>query len=39
MPEGHQFFTLEGNAVVPLIGFLKTHDKVENPVDAYPYEL
>jgi hypothetical protein len=39
LPEGRRYFTREGNAVVPLPGFLRARDEVARPVDAYPYEL
>ncbi len=38
MPEGRQYFTLEGDAIVPLPEFVR--DKAtKSPLDAYPYEL
>ena len=39
LPDGRQFFTREGNAVVPLPEFVKSVGRVDNPLDAYPYEL
>jgi hypothetical protein len=39
LPDGHQFFTREGNAVVPLSGFLLARGRVSHPVEMYPYEL
>jgi hypothetical protein len=39
LPEGHQFFAREGNAVVPLAEFLRMKSQVSHPVDVYPYEL
>lgn len=39
LPEGRQFFACEGNAVVPLSGFLRAAGKVARPIEAYPYEL
>jgi hypothetical protein len=38
MPEGRQYFTLEGDAIVPLPEFARDRGK-KSPLDAYPYEL
>ena len=39
LPDGRQFFTREGNAVVPLPEFTRVAGRVDNPVEVYPYEL
>ncbi len=39
MPEGKRYFTREGNAVVPLVGFARDRESAVSPIDAYPYEL
>jgi hypothetical protein len=39
LPDGRQFFTLEGGAVVPLDGFLKASRDNQAPLSVYPYEL
>lgn len=39
MPEGRQYFTREGNAVVPLPEFLRDLSDTPDPLALYPYEL
>jgi|SRR5579864_597987 len=39
LPEGEQFFTLEGNAVVPLAEFEASRNDPKAACQAYPFEL
>jgi hypothetical protein len=39
IPEGEQFFTLEGNAIVPLEEFIKGSHDAAAEEDAYPFEV
>lgn len=39
MPDGREFFALEGKAVVPLPEFSAACACGEKPLEAYPYEL
>ncbi len=39
MPDGKQFFAMEGNAAVPLAEYLKARDAGVSPDEAYPYEI
>jgi hypothetical protein len=39
LPEGKRFFTLEGNAVVPLGEFVEASRNPQPPLAFYPYEL
>ena len=39
LPDGKQFFRLEGDAVVPLPEFADVHQDPQSELAAYPYEL
>ncbi len=39
LPEGKQFFNLEGDAIVPLPEFAAVHRDPGSELSAYPYEL
>ena len=39
MPEGRQYFTLEGRAVVPLAEFRMSPKDEKAAMDAYPFEV
>ncbi len=39
LPEGKQFFQLEGNAIVPQPEFEDVHQDPQSELAAYPYEL
>ncbi|MDB5349359.1 MAG: hypothetical protein JWN86_606 [Planctomycetota bacterium] len=39
LPDGREFFALEGQAIVPLPEFLSARDAGETAMDAYPFEL
>ncbi len=39
IPEGSQFFALEGNAVVPLDEYVCSPKDLETAANAYPFEL
>jgi hypothetical protein len=39
MPEGRQYFTVEGYAVVPLDEFIAAPKDEKSALDAYPFEL
>jgi hypothetical protein len=39
LPDGHQYFTREGNAVVPLPAYSRARQASSSPLDVYPYEL
>jgi hypothetical protein len=39
LPQGEQYFRLEGNAIVPLPEFAAVHQDPDSELNAYPYEL
>lgn len=39
LPDGKQYFKLEGNAIVPLPEFRRVHQDPNSELSAYPYEL